>query len=301
MLTLTVFYHKCHRRGIESVRLIHTSFLLLLLMASGGVAADSTTKPLKIILPPIEQSSLGHLSYFPRLLELALIKTEAIDGPFNIVTTSYLYTSARTIAELKYGRSVNVIWTSPSDDREKELLPIRISLLHGLNSYRVFLIRKEDQKKFNEVRSLNDLRNFKAGSVSNWPDTKVMRNSDLSVVTSAHYNLLFVMLAGKRFDYFPRGLYEVWDEQRVHADKDLVVEETLMFHYPAPIYFFVNRKDIKLADRIERGLKIAIEDGSFMELFLSFPGFRKGHEELSNKNRRIFDLNDQQAPLTPTL
>lgn len=263
------------------------------------VSTQKEKELLTIVIGPFEKSAKNHQYFFPKLLELVLSKTEATDGPFEITYHPYIYTSARIIAELKYGRSYNVIWTTPTEDRERDLLPIKISLLKGLNSYRIFLIRQEDQDKFKHINSVEDLRQFKAGSVSNWPDTKVMLNNDLPVVTSAHYELLFTMLAGRRFDYFPRGLYEVWDEQKNNVDKGIVVEDHIMIYYPAPIYFFVNRKDVKLADRIERGLRIAMQDGSYDELFFSIPGFKRGYEEIGNKSRRSFTLED--APkVTPT-
>ncbi len=275
---------------LHSRQRIQLLLVSVMLTVSCTVLAQQHPEPQHIVLPYIKSDSPSHQHYFPNLLALALDKTIATDGPYQISYFRNNFTSARIVAELKFGRSINVLWTSPNEDRERELIPIRISLLHGLNSHRIFLIRESDRKKFRAVRSLNDLRRLRAGSVANWPDTRVMQNSDLPVVTSAHYDLLFTMLAGKRFDYFPRGLYEIWDEQQVHADKHLVVEDSLMFYYPAPIYFFVNSRDKKLADRIERGLQLAIEDGSFNELFFSVPSFKRGYEELANKQRRVFDL-----------
>ena len=272
----------------------------IMLAASCSALGSQPTEVQQIVLPFIKTNAPSHQTYFPKLLALILDKTAATHGPYEISYFRNNFTSARIISELKFGRSINVLWTSPDEDRERELLPIRVSLLQGLNSYRIFLIRQKDREKFKAIQSLDELRRFRAGSVSNWPDTKVMQDSDLPVVTSAHYDLLFTMLAGKRFDYFPRGLYEIWDEQQVHADKDLVIEESLMFYYPAPIYFFVNPRDKKLAERIERGLQLAIEDGSYHELFFSVPSFKRGYEELSNKERRIFDL-EQPNIATPKL
>lgn len=273
---------------------------IVLLYSGGALAQDSLAvnaeknswqpEPLKIVLSPIEKSARNHVIYFPKLLELALTKTEATDGPFVITYHPQLYTSARVIAELMSGRSINVIWTLPSDAQKKELLAVPVSLLRDLNSHRAFLIRKEDQHKFTAIQSLNDLRRLRAGAVINWPDTKIMQHNDLPVVTTPHYELLFTMLAGKRFDYFPRGLYEIWEEQKFHSEKDLVIEQTIMLRYTSPINFYVNKKDKKLADRIERGLNIAIEDGSFDKLFLSVPGFKKGMNEIHSGKRKIFDL-----------
>lgn len=293
MLIVAVWY-RVYRRSLRDMAALALAGLLLVL--GGNVFADTQPATLKVVLPFIKASAPSHQRYFPQALSLALDKTVATDGPYEITYFANNFTSARIIAELKYGRSINVLWTSPDEERERELLAVRVSLLQGLNSHRIFLIRKQDREKFKAIQSLDELRRFRAGSVSNWPDTQVMQNSDLPVVTSAHYDLLFTMLAGKRFDYFPRGLYEVWDEQRDHESKNLVIEESLMLYYPAPIYFFVNPRDKKLANRIERGLKIAMEDGSFNELFFSVPGFKRGYEEMSNKNRRVFDL--EQATVT---
>jgi hypothetical protein len=85
-------------------------------------------------------------------------------------------------------------------------------------------------------------------------------------------------------------LYEIWAEQPAHANKGLVIEESLLLNYPSPIYFFVNKNDKALADRIERGLTIAISDGSFDELFFSVEGFRKGWAELHSNNRKLLKL-----------
>jgi len=247
---------------------------------------------LYVTTPQPEKSSLAHGKYFAELLELALQKTQATDGDFELRHSNDSYTSNRLLAELVRGENpINIIWTSTSKMREQLLLPIKISIVRGLNSYRVFLIRKEDQEKFHNIHNLTDLRKLHAGQGAQWPDSAVMVSNKLPLITAAQSDLLFDMLAGKRFDYFPRGLYEVWGEQELNADKDLIVEDSLMLHYPAPIYFFVNKKDAALADRIERGLRIAIQDGSFDALFFSVPGFKRGYQELQHSTRLVLQLN----------
>lgn len=292
------------------LRSLYSACFLCLLMqfVAAPALANNTDKaplkntetPLKIVFPFMNQHDTGgHFYYFPQLLKLALKKTEATDGPFEFTFHTQGFTSARTVAELKYARSINVMWTNLDEERRRDLLPIYVPLLHGMNSYRLLLIRAEDQEKFYSVQTLKDLSAYKAGSVANWPDTRVMRKNNLPVVASIHYDLLFTMLAGERFDYFSRGLYEVWEELRIHGDKGLVIEDSLMLHYHSPIYFFVNRKDKQLADRIHRGLQIAMADGSFDELFFSIPGFKQGYEEMINPDRRILDLVPLLPPYAP--
>lgn len=260
-------------------------------LQSSSANQSKTPQTLSITIPQPEKSSLAHGQYFAKLLELALQKTQATDGDFELKHSNDTYTSNRLLAELIRGdNAINVIWTSTSKMREQLLLPIKISIVRGLNSYRVFLIRKEDQEKFHSVHNLNDLRKLQAGQGAQWPDTAVMMSNNLPLVTAAQSDLLFDMLAGRRFDYFPRGLYEVWGEQELNADRGLIVEDSLMLHYPAPIYFFVNKKNTALADRIERGLRIAIQDGSFELLFFSVPGFKRGYEELQHSSRMTLEL-----------
>jgi len=244
---------------------------------------------LKVSIPPIEESAQTSI-YFSKLLHLALSKTEATDGPFQVIQYPNLLTKARFEAELKRQGVIDLIWATTNTNLETTFLPIRISLLKDLNSYRVFLIRKDDQEKFNQIKTLNDLRKLKAGQGSHWSDTDILLANDLPVVTSPLFEPLFNMLIGKRFDYFPRGLDEVWNEEKLFGDKGISIEKHLMLNYSASKYFFVNKKNPALADRIERGLKIAIADGSFDILFNSIPGYKRGTEEIANKKRLIFKL-----------
>lgn len=253
-------------------------------------AAPSTT-PVRIVTQPLEVTAQAHEMYFYKALELALQKTASTHGPYQLERFKRILSNQRYIAEVSRDDGmIDVTWTMINQEREEKLLPIKISLLRGMNSYRVFLIRSEDKQKFQAIKNLEDLRQYSAGSGSAWPDTSILLANGLPVITSAHYELLFTMLERKRFDYFPRGVYEVWTEQKAQASKGFVIEETLMFHYPAPIYFFVNKKNTQLAERIERGLKIALADGSFDKLFFSTPGFEQGYKEINNKKRRIFHL-----------
>ncbi|UCX03682.1 type 2 periplasmic-binding domain-containing protein [Shewanella glacialimarina] len=263
--------------------------------ASEGLVADtsvvSDAAVLQVHIPIGKEFAESHVSYFPKLLALALDKTSITDGPYKISYLNEQYTTHRLIAELsKDTHLLSVMWTANSAERQQQLRPVKISILKGLNSYRIFLIRKDDQVKFNLINSLQDLRGFVAGQGAQWPDANVLAANDMPLVTVTQSDSLFPMLASKRFDYFPRGLYEIWAEQPAHANKGLVIEESLLLNYPSPIYFFVNKNDKALADRIERGLTIAISDGSFDELFFSVEGFRKGWAELHSNNRKLLKL-----------
>ena len=93
-----------------------------------------------------------------------------------------------------------------------------------------------------------------------------------------------------RFDYMPRGVYEAFNEQRMNAVHKLVVEPTIFLHYEVPFYFFVSRSNVALGQRVERGLRIALKDGSFDKLFNSFPAFQRSQAEIRAGKRLVFEL-----------
>jgi hypothetical protein len=77
----------------------------------------------------------------------------------------------------------------------------------------------------------------------------------------------------------------------------LIQEETLLLKYDVPIRysFFVNKNNALLAERLERGLKIAQQDGSFDQLFYQMPSFREGEELLKNSRRTLIEIKNTKV------
>jgi hypothetical protein len=192
--------------------------------------------------------------------------------------------------EIKRNGVVNIMWDGTDAQRERELLPIRISLVRDLNDYRVFLIRKEDEARFRAVRTLEELRTLTAGGGVSWPSVEVLRHNGLKVETAINYNSLFPMLKARRFDYLPRGVHEAWAEERQHGMDGLMVEPTIFLHYRVPFYFFVSRDNRAMAERVEKGLKLALADGSFDRLLNGYPAFRRALAEIAARKRKVFEL-----------
>lgn len=266
---------------------MHRFFLVLALFLC--TPAASAAAPLRVVIPTLHASAADHAAYFPALLRLALEKTRH-EGPFEIVHIEQSLTSPRQAMEIKNNGIINLMWDGSDRQREAELWPVRVPLLRDLNDYRVFLIRAEDQDRFSAIRQLDQLRQLKAGAGVNWPSTTVLRANGLPVVTSIAYEYLFPMLRAKRFDYMPRGVYEAANEQRANATERLAVEKTLFLHYHVPFYFFVSKENAALGQRVERGLRIALKDGSFDKLFNSIPAFRQAQAEIDRHQRRVFEL-----------
>ncbi|UTA46414.1 transporter substrate-binding domain-containing protein [Simiduia sp. 21SJ11W-1] len=265
-------------------------------------ASDSTTgaaihaSEIVIRMPKEEFSNSGHTNYIRTLLQLALIRSKSAHETITLAPIEEDLTQARLIAELQRGHILDIIWTMTSREREATMLPVRIPLLKGLLGQRVFLIRADRQADFEKVSTLSELTEFTAGQGAHWPDTEILRANGLPVLTSTRYELLFSMLRGGRFDYFPRGVNEAWAELDAHPNEGLTVESTLLLSYPAPMYFFVRKGNEALAKRLEQGLELMIADGSLDALIESHPSLMQFVKKADVKSRKVFKLNNPDLP-----
>lgn len=201
------------------------------------------------------------------VLQLALKKTN--DGnPYRLLRSVEME-QGRVMHELKKNQRVNVAAFAPTAEREEQAIAIRIPASKGLLGFRVCLIRAGEEETFKNIRSLDDWisNGLSMGQGTHWPDTPILASNGLKVVKSVRYKPLFHMLEKKRFDCFPRSVNEVISELEMPENKNLALEKYLLFQYRLPTFFFVNKNKPALAERIERGLTIAIKDGSFDELF----------------------------------
>ena len=233
--------------------------------------------------------------YAGQVLQLALSKTGT---EYRIQTAEFPMNQERQVLEIEAGRTIDVGPIPSSAEREARLLPIRIPLNKGLLGWRLGLIRKGDQGLVAGVNTLADLKGLRLAQGQEWPDTQILQANGINVITAPKYEGLFKMLTGKRFDYFPRSVMEIWDEQAINADT-LEVEPHLALHYFYDAYFMVNRKNTKLAQDIRDGLEKAIADGSFDKVFQQYFGERLRKARL--ETRTVIELrNPLLTPGTPS-
>ncbi len=228
--------------------------------------------------------------FYEQALRLALTKTGDSTEQIQFVYHSNFVNRERARLLVKQG-VLDIIWSSSNKKRETELLPIRFNLIRGINEYRLLLIRTDEQIQFDQVKSLNDLKNFRIGSGHQWSDTEIYRFNGLPLVTSSAYDPMFRMLKANRFDYMARSLQEIHYEVEHYGKLGLAIEKKLVIHYPQPIYFFVNNNNSALAARIQRGLEIARDDGSLDEIFFATANFRQAWEELQQLDRKVIELH----------
>lgn len=233
--------------------------------------------------------------YYVNLLRLILATSTAPGENVELRFSDRQFTQWRWLIELSQTDSRNkLLWTATSTHRETLLRPIRIPLFKGLIGIRLLVIRRDDEARFRQLTSLQDLQALVAGQGAKWPDSLVLKANGLQVTEGVGKEQLYKMLAAKRFDYFPRGVTEIANETAFLQQYDLMVAPKWYLSYPAAMYFFVNREDEELAARIETGFEKIIDTGEFEQFFSSHPRVKNGLPYLDG--RQPFLLNNPSLP-----
>jgi len=228
-------------------------------------------------------------SYFVDLLTLALEETSNEYGDYLLQPVHIEMTQGRTSLMLQRDEYINLTWRMTSKELEQKLQAIYFPILKGLMGSRIFIINKGDQSKFTKDFPLEELKKIPLGQGNNWPDATILLANGFNVV-KGYDSYLVKMLKKGRFEYFPRALHEPWSE--LANESELVVEENFMLKYPAPTFFFVNKKNKRLQQRLELGFKKLLNSGKFEHFFLNHP-ITTGIVTKANVNNRIvFELNN---------
>ncbi|WDE01541.1 transporter substrate-binding domain-containing protein [Thalassomonas actiniarum] len=234
--------------------------------------------------------------YRIELLERVLHVTREEFGPAILQAVATTMSHGRGELSLENGR-IDVAFLATNLAREQKFRAIKYPILQGILGYRILLVHKDRQADFAGIENLGQLTSdFIGGFGTHWGDTTILKDNYLKIITNPLYQNLFAMLDAKRFDYFPRGINEIWHESAESGQRynNIVIEETLALYYPYPVYYFVAKDNRRLAKRIELGLRHTIEDGSLRALFLKYHS--KDIKRSQLHKRKILMLENNQLP-----
>ena len=241
--------------------------------------------------------SSGAYSYkndvFLSMLELSLEKTQEDFGSYNLVQTDLKLKQSRVVEEMRKHCPFDLTWLVSSRKRERDLVAVKIPLLKGLFGLRVPMIHSDSKQLFDDMQGEVELQQLTGGLGHDWPDTKILQHNGYNILPIVNFRALFDLLSTKKIDYIPRSVAEIYDELAMEGNGNLISYPNVLLHYPSPIYFFICPDKKELAERIKTGLKIAIEDGSFDEVFRSSREY-KAFERL--KEQEIKDVFEQVNP-----
>ncbi|MFZ6818568.1 hypothetical protein [Undibacterium sp. Ji22W] len=273
-------------------------FSIFIIIASDPCRAAQAKPQTPIRIQDLEKTGDPIAAYIVEVLALAIRKSG--DDYIIVKSTEATIPQARQIVEMSQNQGkLDVIWTMTSDERERQILPIRIPIDKGFFGWRIAFVHADNPQLLQGVKTIKDLSQFQAGQGFLWPDTEILRSNGLPVITGSD-EALANMLRAKRFDYFPRPVIAIWNEQKNHQYRNLAIDKTFILHYPTAFYFFVAPNQKKLAADLTRGLEKAVADGSFERTFNRY--FQRFIQDADIKNRVIFELknpliNDRSLPL----
>jgi len=269
--------------------LVRFSLLFLLLLGSGQSAVAAIERPYIVTI----QTSIAETGdYYLSLLRMILEASKAPDERIEFRFSEKSLAQARWIAALLQDTGNSVLWTMTSEMREQTMRPIRVPLMKGLMGYRLLVIRKEDEAKFAKVNTKEDLLAFRVGQGTHWPDTDILRANRFHLMEAMAVDNLYKMLIAKRFDFFPRGVTEAYREGALIQPQNLMIEPHLLLHYRTDLYFFVNKKNIELAKRLEKGWAIILKNGEYEKFFMGQERVKVALEILKSRNYKIIELDN---------
>lgn len=281
----------------------HYRWLVRIALLSTLAVTVSASASTRLTYPLSSDGVDSRYDYDWAVLQTAMEKTVATYGPYRQHQSEVAMSPQRVLQEMDapQGR-INVFVRATSPQLEQRFLPIRLPVDRGLLGYRLLLIRAADQARFAGVRSLDDLRQLRAGLGRDWADVSIFKAAGVPVVEGSYYEGLFGMLEVGRFDFYSRSADEALREfdERHSSHPQIAIESTLLLHYPLPRYFFVRRdaEGQKLARRIAAGMEIMLKDGSLNTLFRQHKG--KLIKKTALFKRRLIKLpNPDLSPQTP--
>ena len=242
--------------------------------------------------------------YQVAILKLALEKTRSTHGDYKIERKLETLSRSRAHRAIAQGEFLN-IHASPlrpllteQDRREQmeESIPVKIPLMKSLLGYRSLIIRRRDYEQFSEITDAAKLKSLVAGQGRGWTDISIYEHNKYQVRGDAEYFTLFSMLLAGRFDYIPLSVIEVngaLSRFEQYSDSLMVLPD-LMLYYPLPTLFHVSAKHPALADRLERGLTQARQDGSLGRLFEQH--FSEQVQQMKSARLRVFVLENPGVP-----
>lgn len=238
-------------------------------------------------------------SYAEQLLVTVLERTRPEFGDYVIQYAPVHMERPRQLNEMKEGDLLNVTSNPADGEWLRELTAVRIPIDMGLQSWRIALIHRRNQRKLQAVTGAAELKRLRAGANNVWVSYAALKDNGFQVVTGKNYEGLFSMLMADRFDYFPRGVNEIFAEYdaRKKDYPDLAVDDGLLLHDAVPSLFFVSPRAPRMARRVKAGMEAMLKDGSLERFVLDH--YRAGLQRARLCERRRIDV--PMRPVDPAM
>jgi len=228
------------------------------------------------------------------LLVLALEKTKEEYGGYILEPLNAKMTHARLIERMKKNTSVNLVRShgyEKGPSISSGLAYIEFPIYLGLHSYRTCFYSNQISDAVNAIDSIDDLRELSQGVGIGWADRRVLRHNGFRVVEATSVDSLIKMVAKNRIDLLCRSasqaFYDYQDNREING---FIYDRSFAIHYLMPVFFYTNKQNALLIERLRKGLLAAYEDGSLQALWER--NFLETYEFQNLDKRKIFRLSN---------
>lgn len=280
------------------MRILWVALLSLILCHTSGPPALAD-QPEIFTTRGAESASDKRYQYDHAVLDLALKKTEAAYGPYELVQSQPM-TFPRAVLVAQKDTLENFFFKLSYESRYADLdlsfIPFPVDL--GIVGFRVCFLSEEIKQRVTEARSLEEIRTLTHGQGAGWSDVEILRQQGFTVEEVSSYESLFHMVARNRFDLFCRGANELLEEYEGHRHiEGLAYDTSMALVYPLPRFFYTNANNTRAIERVQRGLEIAHQDGSLLKLWLRHYGPSLDFARVDQ--RRLYRLNNPHVADLP--
>lgn len=296
----TFILYPCRRTVQASPARQILGALLLLFCASSTAAKDVTrVKHYDKGYSPLLQV------YLTDVLRAALDKTEPEFGAYEIEFYSHYLSSNRSKIETERGTLLDVLFSthwSGAFVNTNNVIQLEYPIFEGMLGLRRLIVTQGQYADFSQLQSRDDFLRFSAGQGSSWTDIEVLKANGIKVVESQLFDGLFPMLSKRRFDYLPLSILEAHtalQNKGTQFDNLLISDDVCLF-YPMPFFLYVNAARPELAERLGKGLQLALNDGTVERLFAQHfhyikPFFTEGSKKLVVLRNPIMSESENRA------
>lgn len=263
-----------------------TCFLFVLFSLQQALALD-VVRYAKKRNPAFDAAEYEVKSYYLSLLKMALEITTTEFDPYKLEPSTVGLNGGRAAQSLLHNKHIDIKWLGSSYLRKTELLPIKIGLLHGKSGYQLLMVREEDVDKFSKISSASELKNFTAGIYNKSHKRNVFKRNNYRVTTFNLHSKLYLMLKNKRFDFFPVEVYGAY----LHQNSGIVSVPNIALYHTKEIYYFVNKRNTRLYQRVKLGLEKLTENGAFKKHFETHSMMKPYQTFNPDDYEKVFMLN----------
>lgn len=204
--------------------------------------------------------------YAIKLLEKALLWSN--DWP--VVTSQRKYSlNGRQLALEQ--KQVDVIWAPARSEVKNDLVAVKVPVYGGMYShFKLYLPKHTSIGK--GISALAELKEKKIGVLAGSIDRTILQVLGLDWRVPAENAYLFRMLDGGRFDALLYPLIHQTEAKEKAVGLD-VTDSGFIVSTLNPIWYYVHKDNLKLANSIENGLEKLHSKGAWQELLAQRTGF----------------------------